>query len=319
MKVILSFDTEFSIGGAFQNRQKTPMSKEIFEPNGDNSIIGFKEVLATLNQYQTRATFFVEALQSHYFSEKEMKRYIDLLLKDGHDLQLHTHPCWEFFANKNWKELPSSPPPIDNYFENSTREIVQSLRFALGVFDKWGVPKPVAFRAGNLMACIPLYKALSECGINLASNVGLPYFMPKEEELKIENCVKTIHGVSEIPITSFTSFANRKKLLTITGCSALETRSVLKDCHAQGIEIVVILTHIHEFTKGKRANRINLSRLKKLCKLVNEHPDYSFACFDDLSLDKLALTSTRNTIKSNWLSGIITIIQNQINDRFSFI
>ena len=317
MKVILSFDTEFSIGGAFNNSLNKPKSHEIFEPQGEFSHVGFRDILNILKKNETNATFFIEALQAHYFPKVEMGKYVDMLVNDQHDLQLHCHPCWEHFENPNWKEALETTPK-DYYEGRSVAEIVDSLQFALKTFELWGIPKPTAFRAGNLMASTPLYKALKQCGIGLASNIGLPYFSPQEKELQIENCVKNIKGVIEIPITSFTSFAGRKKVLTITGCSTQEMRSVLKDCYTKGIEYVVILTHVHEFTKGQNRNRVNLKRLNDVCKLVNEHKQYNFSCFGDISANDLITTANLDSIKSNWLAGAITIIENQLNDRLSF-
>jgi len=317
MKVILSFDTEFSIGGAFNNRLNKPKSHEIFEPQGEFSHVGFRDILNVLKQNDVRSTFFIEALQTHYFSKDEMGKYIDTLVKEEQDIQLHCHPCWEHFAKTNWKEDLDTPPK-DYYEGRSIAEIVNSLQFALKAFERWGIPKPTAFRAGNLMASTALYKALKQCDIGLASNIGLPYFLPKEKELQIENCVKNIDGIMELPITSFTSFAGRKKVLTITGCSTQEIRSVLKDCYAHGVEHVVILTHVHEFTKGKKRNRVNLTRLNALCEFVNENKEYCFTSFGDITANNLTATANLNSIKSNWLAGAITIIENQLNDRLSF-
>jgi len=317
MKVILSFDTEFSIGGAFSNSLNKPKGHEVFEPQGESSSVGFRDILNVLKQNDVRATFFIEALQTHYFSKLEMKRYIDMLVNDQHDLQLHCHPCWEHFANPNWKEALETHPK-DYYEGRSVSETVDSLQFALKAFELWGIPKPTTFRAGNLMASTTLYKALKQCGIGLASNIGLPYFFPTEKELQIENCVKNIEGIIELPITSFTSFAGRKKILTITGSSTKEISSVLKDCYVNGVEYVVILTHVHEYTKGKNRNRVNLTRLNDVCALINEHEQYSFSCFGDISVNDVTTTASLDSIKSNGLSGVITIIENQLNDRLSF-
>jgi len=317
MKIILSFDTEFSIGGAFDNSLNKPKSHEVFEPQGEFSHVGFREVLNVLKKNEVRSTFFIEALQTHYFSKEEMGKYIDMLVNEQHDIQLHCHPCWEHFANPNWKETLETTPK-DNYEGRGLAEIVNSLQFALKTFEQWGVPKPTAFRAGNLMASTELYKALKQCGISLASNIGLPYFRPKDKALQIENCIKNINGVIELPITSFTRFTGRKKILTITGCSTQEIRSVLKDCNANGVEYVVILTHAHEFIKKKNRNRVGLTRLDNVCKLVNEHEQYSFSCFGDISTNDLSTTASINSIKSNWLAGAFTIIENQLNDKLSF-
>ncbi len=310
LKVCISFDVEFNINQAFNKVDNKPLGREVFELNSGE---GFDNIVSILERNSAKATFFVEALNTCYFSNDEMGRYARSLLSKGFDVQMHTHPCWEFFAKENWQSyIPVTPK--DNYSELSVESIVESLNLALDVFSHWQVPRPTAFRAGNLAASGNLYKALKICGFEHSSNIGMPYFKPKEEHLQFENDCREIDGVYESPVTSFVSMGWKKKLLTITGTSFYEMKNVLQKAHEQGVENIVVLTHIHEFLNydKNQLNKINLARLNKLCRLINKNEEYEFANISELNI----MEKCRDRkIKTSPLSGLITQLENVINDK----
>lgn len=320
LEVILSCDTEFNISGAFSDPKKKPLSHECFRSLNNQQEIGFDDVISVLTNYRVKATFFVEVLQNHYFPMVPMAQFVEELIASGQDVQMHAHPCWQVFADKYW-QTKISKTPVDDFNSSSLREVIETLNYGLSVFESWGVPKPKAYRAGNLVANVNLYKALAVCGFHLSSNLGLGYFMPSERELQIENCVSRVRGIWEIPVTTFLSVGRRHKLLTVTGCSIKEISAVLKQCLQKEIKYVVILTHIHEFIKRghnnyiSKINRINLSRLAKICQLVTESQQMKFTCFGDLEASKLEPTSSCTSIKTNFIDGVLTIVENQLNDR----
>ena len=328
INVIISFDTEFSINGAFANPQKCkPSSHEIFEPNSSGSE-GLQDVLNILRTHFAQATFFVEALNTHYFGSEKMGRYVTQILDHGQDVQLHTHPCWLAFKDPNWQNSVKGKNIVDSFLDMSVAEIVEILKPATDILSQWTKQTPSAFRAGNLHACTALYQALEQLDIKLASNIGIPIFKPKEPELQIENTPSCISNTVEIPITTYQSMGHRHKALTITGTSFKETKEVLTKCKSLGIRHVIILTHVHEFIKINRdeskikANKVNLNRLNSLCEFVNDNKRFKFNTFGQLAsvsteqlVNRQSEMLTESAIHTSRASGMWTIIENQLNDR----
>jgi hypothetical protein len=51
-----------------------------------------------------QATFFVETVQRHYFRDDPMRAQAARIAEDGHELQLHVHPCWAVFQHADWPQ-----------------------------------------------------------------------------------------------------------------------------------------------------------------------------------------------------------------------
>lgn len=326
VKVVISFDAEFSINGAFSDpRVNKPSAEEIFSPNSGGSE-GLLDVITILERHNVAATFFVEALNIHYFGMEKMGEYVRQLSKCKQDIQLHTHPCWLTFKDPNWQKDIQNKSIVDNFINMSLDEIVTILEQASKTLTEWTSVEPIAYRAGNLQACLPLYQALAKTKFKMSSNIGLPIFKPEESELQIENVPGSYFGVTELPVTTFKSMGKRHKALTITGNSFIETKEVLNQCKRLGIQHVVILTHVHEFVKYNKdknlakKNRVNLRRLEKLCNFVNETAGFSFSTFGQLASERCQyLTNSQQKttfdVRTSLLSGVWSILQNQLNDR----
>lgn len=314
LNICLTFDVEFGINKAFINTNRKPLSRELFEVSTSAGVIGFNSILSEMNKHCAKGTFFVETLNRHYYSDDIMGKYAKELSVQGHDVQMHAHPCWEYFSEPDWE---SSLPvwPEDNFNNYSNENIIKSLNYGVEAFDKWGISRPISFRAGNLAASSHLYPALLKCGFKYASNVGLPYYSPQEKELQLINESKEISGVWEHPVTSFLSMGCRSKILTITGTSFYEMKQILARCYEQGIDNVVILTHVHEFLKydKNKINKLNMKRLAKLCSHVKETDHYAFE-----SLHKLSGESSKSEkrIQTSFIAGFITLLENSFNDKF---
>ena len=324
VKILISVDAEFTINYAFANpAEYSPSSTALFSPVA-NRDIGFEEVLKLFKKYQVQATFFTEALNSHFFGVDVMKSNVNRILKDDHDVQLHAHPVWQEFKCSDWRDKVVNKQLKDNFFDLPSAEIEVVLSECIDVFQQWTGYRPIAFRAGNFQACPSLYEALEKTGFTLASSIGLPIFKPKEELLNVENRGALINNIIEMPVTSFQSMGCRHKALTITGTSSKEMKEVLHQCKSKGIENVVILTHIHEFIKTDtktakvKSNQVNLNRLKSLCSFVNSNEGFEFETFNNLiDINKEHLKNSKNIedINTSILSGLWTILENQINDK----
>ena len=327
VKVIVSFDAEFSINGAFSDPIKNkPCADDVFRPNSTDTV-GLTDILNILTKNDVVATFFTEALNSYYFGVDKMKHYVKEMVEHRQDIQLHTHPCWATFKDEEWQKNVMNKAIKDNFNSLSKPEVLEMLSDSLAIFEQWGVPRPKAFRAGNLATNREIYSILSELDFLVTSNIGLPIFTPQEAELNIQNTVASFDSITEYPVTTYTSMGIRKKALTITGCSFLEMKSVLEACKKNKISHVVILSHVHEFIKVNpktgctRQNKTNLKRLDKLCDFVNNNEKFEFSNFgkiaDEVTRNEPMVANSKS-IATPMFPGIWSVFQNQVNDRFLY-
>jgi peptidoglycan/xylan/chitin deacetylase (PgdA/CDA1 family) len=277
--VHITIDTEFSSCGYF-NAPPTghPVGEQAVRcvVNGRSEGLGF--LLSTFAEHGVRATFFVEALHTTFFGDDPMGAIAREIHFAGHDVQLHLHPSWMACMAPGARDRPTRPA-ADNLAELDRDAARQAIVQGLEAFDRWGVPRPTAFRAGNLQASPPTYEALASVGIPVASNLGLGVFRPSEPELQIMNGRRAVRGVVEVPVTTYRELwptgAQRLKTLSITGSSFAEMKQIISMSRDAGLEDVVLLTHPFEFVKRGDGqyerlirNRINQRRLIALCRHV---------------------------------------------------
>lgn len=288
-RVHITVDTEFSIAGAFSD----PINRRPVGPQAVYCRIGQRShglgfLLETLERHRQKATFFVEALNTHHFGDQPMGSIARQLHAAGHDVQLHIHPCWEYFSRDDWAARLKCDPPNDDITLRSEDEMVRLIEMGLAAFERWALPLPTVLRTGGLRVNLAVYRAMKRCGMRRASNLGLAVFRPREPALQLYAGCHEVEGVVEIPVNTFSDFAlagrRHLKTLTITGCAWPEIRSVLERCRAAGVSDVVVLTHAFEYVKHRDVtyeklypDRINRGRLQRLCEYLAHEPGFEAA------------------------------------------
>ena len=283
--VCITVDTEFSIGGAFRDPAKyRPVGEQAVwcDIGGRSHGLGF--ILDTLEAHGLQGTFFVEAFNTCYFGEEPMGAIARAIAGRGHDVQLHTHPCWLFFRHEDWQARLADSAPDDSMAGRDREEIIDMLRLALDVFHAWRLPSPTALRTGNLHVDLRVYEAMSLTPLKLASNIGLAIFRPSETSLQLFSGCHSLHGILELPVTTYTDISlpgyRHYKNLTITGSSSKETRWLLNQAQRRGCGPIVILTHPSEFVHHEdpqyrklTPHRVNQERLRALCAFLDANRD----------------------------------------------
>jgi peptidoglycan/xylan/chitin deacetylase (PgdA/CDA1 family) len=275
---------EFSIGGAFHDASRTPVAEPAVWCNSHGRSEGLGYMLDTFRRHQIPATFFVETVQRNYFRHDPMREIVHRVYGDGHEVQLHTHPCWSVFRDSDWRNRLPIPDGCDDFFGRPVEDSVALLQQGIDTFSDWGVPRPQAFRSGNLQHDDNLYRAMAQVGIPYASNVGLSIFDSGDPRYALYSGRHERHGVQEYPVLTFSDWKvggrQHLKSLTIAGTSFQETASLLESAYQMQMPLVVVLTHPFEFVHRRDVSFQQLSRhhltqrrLLQLCQYLDRHSD----------------------------------------------
>lgn len=332
-EICISIDTEFNIGGAFAD----PTSRRPFaEPNvycpAQGQDNGLPFLIDTFREFGISASFFVETLNTCYFGDAPMRGITETILRHGHDVQLHLHPCWLTFRSRNWAQDLTHTPPNDRCDGRSVDELCEIIIQGTETLQRFGAPRPIAMRSGSLRADRNTYRAMSAAGLRLASNLGVAVFTPSEPELWLTGGRHWIDDVLEVPVLSFSQLRlghrNWLRLLAITATSWREMETVLWQAHQQEVSTIVVLTHPFEFIKGDRLepakiriNHINQRRLRRLCAFIAEHPrEFHAVTFGQAGPGWLDQgTVAMQELQVGFGTALGRMVQNKANDLISFI
>jgi peptidoglycan/xylan/chitin deacetylase (PgdA/CDA1 family) len=282
--VCITIDTEFSIAGAFADSSLNPVAEPMVwcEVAGRSEGLGF--LLENFRKFHIPATFFVEALHRLYFHDDPMRSIVRRIQDEGHETQLHVHPCWSVFQYDDWRKRVKDHPRQDDFFGRKEENSFSLIQRGLEIFSDWGLPVPQVFRSGSLQHDESLYRALARTGIPYSSNIGLAIFDSGDAKFQKYAGRHVIHGVVECPVLTYSDWRvgrrRHLKSLTIAGASFAETRTLLEQAHKANIPLVVILTHPFEYIQSRdigrqqaRRHGVNQGRLSSLCQFLDENRD----------------------------------------------
>lgn len=291
--------------------------------NVDGKSEGLQFMLDTFRRYGVQATFFVETVQRYYFRNDPMGAIARQIHAAGHEVQLHTHPCWALFEHGNWRELASQTRKRDDFDGRSVDDSARLLEQGIRTFAEWGLPRPKVFRSGNLQHDDNLYRALARVGIPYSSNVAVAIHSKGDANYQLYSGVHDRHQVREFPVLTFRDWKlgpkRHLKSLTIAGSSFSETRRLLEQARSAGIEQVVILTHPFEYVQSHdlafsctRRNALTQKRLVKLCEFLHVNNDRFEACGMAAAAEAAHGADARNTLLEGSLMHTIPRMAAQV-------
>lgn len=327
-EVCITVDTEFSIGGAFENPAAyKPIGPQrvLCEVEGKEQGLGF--LLDTFAEYGISATFFVEALNHCYFGDAPMRDLAQRILAASQDVQLHLHPCWTTFRHPQWQTDICWAKRSDSWVGLSASETHDLIQLGLDTFERWQLPRPIALRTGNLQATAAIYQAMADLRIPLASNVAPPIYRSPDPMFHLMGGRHWFHGVLELPVLSYTELQlgpwQRQHSFTIVAVSVDEIDDLLWAARHAGISPLVIVAHPFDFIKASdpqyshlRRNRINQNRLRHLCHFLYQHPqDFVSVSFRQGQDRWIQTEATENPrIKVSPFAVVRRLAENSLND-----
>ena len=328
-RVCITIDTEFSISGAFSDRARQPVAEPLVLCNVEGRSEGLGFMLDTFHQYGIQATFFVETLHRHHFKHDPMRPLAQKIHANGHEVQLHSHPCWTIFQDADWWNKTRGRRVNDDMNKHSVEDAARLIGQGIDTFAEWGIPRPRVYRSGNLHHGENLYRALATTGIPYSSNIGVAIHDSGDPDYRLYSGQHDLHGVKEYPVLSFSDWRigpkQNIKSLTIAGSSFAETRRLIEQARSAGIPLVVVLTHPFEFVQNRdlafqqtRRNRLTQARLKKLCQFLQQNSDRFDACGLASAADAVPATQAQENrlLKGTLWHALPRMVAQVAYDRF---
>lgn len=301
-KILITVDTEFSIGGHFKNKKLKPVpaDRHIYcKINGND--YGINLIMDILERYNHKGIFFVETESRFYFGEQAIFSIIQDIKDRGHEVQLHIHPNYHSFINK--RRMP------DDMRKYSLQEQTNIIKSALVFLSSHGIKDIFAFRSGGFYSDLNTIKAIRNNGIKYSSNYNLAY--PNCDYIdnnRLRNDIFLIEQVFELPLTCYREFPLRKtwNSFQISATSYGEFMAALNHYYNQHIQLITILTHSFEFVRPKdiqfskiAPNRLLIRRFDNICRFLASHVDkYEVITYQDL--DKL-INNNAVTLRSHFI------------------
>jgi hypothetical protein len=334
-KVYLTIDTESSMGGAWQNPSLRPLpaGRRVFCLIGGRDYgIGWQ--CEQLRLRGLRATFFCEVLSSLVLGEDDTRSYLDFLLEQGQDVQLHVHPNFYYYAEKLWadaNQLDYAPPARPDALGSlPTEKQAEILALSAEIFRYLAGRQPLAFRAGGYQADERTLSILAQLGFRIDSSYNPAYRSAgsfPNEALPANRAVR-LNGILEIPVTVV-----RQQLplpgkpdglvpLEICALSAAEMRTALNQLHAAGARHVVIVHHSFACVKARdvqyremKPDRVVMGRFTSLLDYLADNSDrFEVTTMDALAREQDEALAAPAVVPSlGYLPPLLRTVQQAVN------
>jgi len=292
-KVLITIDTEFSMGGYYSPAGGEPVSAEkiIFCRIG-NEVYGISRIMDILERYGFRGVFFVETEARFYFGEKAVVDVCTAILSRGHEVQLHIHPAFRSFIDN--VRIKDDLRLV--HYDDQVRYIGEARMF----LERNGITDVTAFRAGGFYSTAETARAAFENGFLYVSNCNPAFpncdYIPNAP---FTNRPFEIEGVREFPVTCMEEIPVRKQWnpFQLSAASYSEMKKALEFYHANCLEYVTFITHSFEFVKKydsryekSRPLPFLIKRFETLCRYLAENSDkYTVTTFSQI--DRKAIRS----------------------------
>jgi hypothetical protein len=255
-RVYVTVDTENSMGGAWNDSSLGPVpSDRIIFCRRQGRDFGIGWMCGLLNERKLRATFFCETLAALVLGEDDTRGYIEFLLEQGQDVQLHAHPNYLHYA----EYLQGGPAIIeDSLARLAPDQQRRVLTTASELFERFTGRRPLVYRAGNFEGSVASLAVLQELGFVIDSSYNPSFITSFDGQDLLLNVPQFLNGLWELPFTvaherfSESSAPRNLKYFDPAAMSCWEMRQVLEQAHRLRLTDVVVM--LHSFSGVKRSD-----------------------------------------------------------------
>ena len=223
------------------------------EINGNH--YGIERIMDICEKHNVKATFFVDVYEYDKFGKDAMRNVCLTIINRGHDVQLHTHPWFEY--GRPWR-------PISSYSLEQQKVIIKERKELL--FD-WIREYPVAHRAGGYGANYDTLQALAANDIKIDSSNFYLYDKCDIKPPITRNAIVIHEGIIELPVTVFArynmlTFLKMPIRKSILGYPKIDIDwqdlNILKDSITKlcdkDVRTITLFMHSYSFIKSNSTN-----------------------------------------------------------------
>jgi peptidoglycan/xylan/chitin deacetylase (PgdA/CDA1 family) len=297
MNVFYTVDTEFHpLDGNWRAEDTERLiARDIdgFSPQGP---LGTFYQSRILREHGLKGVFFLEALAALAVGNGYLRRIIDRVQADGHEIALHLHPEWLRRA-----KLDLLGGKTGNYMNMfSVGEQEKLIRCGVRLLRENGAKDVVAFRAGAFGANEDTLIALRRCGLAIDSSYNLGFTTGR---WKISGGTGSLqpfelNSVLEHPVSVFKPPLGGLRPAQLCAISTLEMRTALNAAHVARWNSFVIVSHSFELINRARtdgqcwsADNIVQRRFLKMCRFLADNR-HQFTTRGFADVDNIAAPST---------------------------
>ena len=321
-KVLITIDTEFSMGGYFRDHKYKPVPADrIIYCKIAGKEYGINLIMDILEEFDLKGNFFVETEARFYFGDDVIAEIINDIRSRGHEIHLHIHPTFRSFIN-NSKMLDD----MRQYsLDQQTKMISDALRF---LFET-NITRVFAYRSGGFYGNMDTIRAAQLNGIPFSSNYNLAVPNCRYiEEFPLRNDIFHIRSGWEIPITCYKEIPVRKAWNPFQICAASfrEIRRALEYYYRLGLGVITFITHSFEFVKAHDIQYRSVSprallirRFQCICSYLNQNADkYEVITFGDLyqMVSEKEIEVGEKTGNCFYRSSLFNTVERYVENRF---
>lgn len=161
--------------------------------SGRSKNYGIPYILSVFKEYGIYATWYLNIYEKYLMGEKLMAEVCDALLRNGQDIQLHTHPVWLMDRSER-KRICMNQYSLD--------EQIYIIEKGIEDIEKITGKKPIAHRAGAYGINKNTLLALNTTEMKIDSSVFY-----KNPNCKIygryKNRIHELYGITEYPVSVY--------------------------------------------------------------------------------------------------------------------
>jgi hypothetical protein len=230
MRVCFTIDTEFSIAGAFADPALRPVGLPMVRCEVDGQPQGLAFLLAASGATACRPPSLSRRCSGTTSVMTRCGRR-PRIAEDGHELQLHVHPCWAVFQHADWPQRVRLQPRQDDLAGASWLPrwfcCGDRPRLPNGDCRTAGVPRRSLQHDENL------YRALAAAEFRSVP-ISAWRLQLRAGGYQLRAGRHQRHGVLECPVLTFADWPGHLKTVSVSGTSFAEMRWLLDCAHAAG-------------------------------------------------------------------------------------
>ena len=234
-KIIITIDTEAQLLRASCNH----VARLIYGDFGTDENYGIMEMMHLANKYDAKLVFFLDVAETENFGKDVMRKIVNDIYENGHDVQIHFHVdqlprAWTLKNGVKRKMLDRA----------SRGDVMKVFRYIEKVCGELGIKNKIAFRGGAWRYNEYVISAMQKFGYKLSF-----HYNPTTNKQKNGGNRKPIfrhpNGMLEIPVSSYVQDGELHSYDIVKTCDNLDDSDE---------EVIVMVLHSWSLLSFNYAN-----------------------------------------------------------------